>query len=487
MNAPLSLRALLSGLRAVPEALDRPIAALSLDSRTLTPGSLFLALAGTHQDARRFIADAVARGAVAVMSESAPNGWLGRVPVLASPGLRALVGPIADRFYGAPSAELTVIGVTGTNGKTTTSHLIAHALHARAPCALTGTLGSGFPGALVPAERTTPDAVSLHRFLAHARDQGAVSVALEVSSHALDQDRVGGVRFRGAVFTNLTRDHLDYHGDMTRYGEAKARLFVWPGLEFAVLNADDPFSEVLRSRLAPGTRCWRYGREGDVRIEGLSAQAAGLTVRFVGPEGGLTVTSPLLGAFNVHNLAAALTTLLALGWRGAEAAEALAHVAPIPGRMERFGGRSDQPLVVVDYAHTPDALEKVLLGARTHAPGRVLCVFGCGGERDRGKRALMGACASRHADYLILTHDNPRHEDPQRILEDILAGVDDDARARLEIVAERREAIARALAIAGPGDLVIVAGKGHEEYQQVGDDCLPYSDRRTVRALLGAP
>ncbi len=483
-HSPLMLKTLLAGLCEVSRDIDRPITALSLDSRTVMPGSLFMALPGSKQDGRRFIADAVARGAVAVLSASDAPGRLGQVPILSCPSLRELVGPIADRFYGSPSQGLSIIGVTGTNGKTTTTHLIAHALNTQSPCALIGTLGNGFPGALLPAERTTPDAIALHRWLDRFRREGARSVALEVSSHALDQGRVGGVQFAGAVFTNLTRDHLDYHGDMHRYGEAKALLFKVSNLPFVVLNADDPFSTVLKDRVQSGTRCWFYGSCGDVRIEDVRASPSGLTIDFATLEGRATLKSSLLGYFNVHNLAAALTTLLALEWRLDHALRVLGEVAPIPGRMERFSVHSTQPLVVVDYAHTPDALEKVLVGARAHAQGRVICVFGCGGDRDRGKRELMGTCASCFADYLILTHDNPRHEDPDQIIADILRGVPEEAQARLKVVGDRKAAIVLALQSAGPRDVVVVAGKGHEEYQQFGDRCVPYSDRQTVRRLL---
>ncbi len=483
---PMPLKTLLAGLCEVSRDADRPIAALSLDSRTVLPGSLFMALLGSKQDGRRFIADAVARGAVAVLSASDAPGYLGQVPVLSCPSLREMVGPIADRFYGSPSRSLSIIGVTGTNGKTTTTHLIAHALSTVSPCALIGTLGNGFPGALLPAERTTPDAIALHRWLNRFRAEGARSVALEVSSHALDQGRVGGVRFAGAVFTNLTRDHLDYHGDMHRYGEAKALLFKVPDLQFAVLNADDPFSAVLKERVQSGVRCWFYGSRGEVRIDDVKASPAGLEIEFATCAGRATLQSALLGYFNVHNLAAALTALLALEWRLEDALRVLGDVAPIPGRMERFSARATQPLVVVDYAHTPDALEKALAGARAHAEGRVICVFGCGGDRDRGKRELMGACASRFADFLIVTHDNPRHEDPDRIIADILRGVPEEARSHLEVVGDRKAAIALALQMASCGDVVVVAGKGHEDYQQFGDRCVPYSDRQTVRRLLEA-
>lgn len=486
MTAPMPLAQLLYGLVDIGGAPAPVITALSLDSRTVVPGSLFLALAGHNQDGRRFIADAVARGAVFVLSETAPDGTVGTTPVRSCPALRTLVGPIADRFFGQPSAALTVVGVTGTNGKTTTTHLLARALSTRAPCAVIGTLGNGFPDALTPEDRTTPDAVSVHRWLARLAAEGARTVAMEVSSHALDQGRVGGVRFAGALFTNLTRDHLDYHGDMARYQAAKARLFATPGLGFAVFNARDPASAVLRRALSPGVSVWHYGPGGEVQVTAMETVTSGLRLTLATPDGAVTLNSPLLGAFNAENLLGALTVLLAMGWTADAAARALAAAPPVPGRMERFTLGAGRPLVIVDYAHTPDALAQVLAAARGHSRGRVVCVFGCGGDRDQGKRPLMGECASRLADHVIITHDNPRHEDPDAIVADILRGVAAARRAIVEVVAERSAAIDRAVRMAGSADVVVVAGKGHEEYQQVGDRRVPYSDRQTVRRLAGA-
>lgn len=482
----MSLAPLLRGLIDLGGMSGPVITGLSLDSRTVVPGSLFLALAGHHQDGRRFIADAVARGAVFVLSETAADGVVGTTPVRSCPALRQLVGPIADRFFGQPSAALAVVGVTGTNGKTTSTHLLARALSTRAPCAVIGTLGNGFLDALYPADRTTPDAISIHRWLARLAADGARAVAMEVSSHALDQGRVGGVRFTGALFTNLTRDHLDYHGDMARYQAAKARLFATPGLGFAVLNARDPVSDTLRRALPPGTSVWHYGPGGEVQITALETSASGLRLVLATPDGAVTLHSPLLGAFNAENLVGALTVLLAMGWTADAAAHALAAAPPVSGRMERFALGAGRPLVIVDYAHTPDALAQVLIAARSHSTGRVVCVFGCGGDRDQGKRPLMGECATRLADHVIITHDNPRHENPDAIVADILSGVTVDRRGAVEVIAERPAAIHHAVQMAGAADVVVVAGKGHEEYQQFGDRRVPYSDRETVRRLAGA-
>ncbi|MDA8389826.1 MAG: UDP-N-acetylmuramoyl-L-alanyl-D-glutamate--2,6-diaminopimelate ligase [Gammaproteobacteria bacterium] len=482
----MNLSTLLDGWIDVPAPLDRPVAAISLDSRFVEPGALFIALAGRAHDGRAFAADAIARGAACVLSETGVPYMAGPVPVFVCSRLKSLVGPIAARFYGEPSHQLQVIGVTGTNGKTTVTHALARALGTRMPCGVMGTLGNGFPDALTPSPRTTPDAVTLHRWLARFRDEGVAVVASEVSSHALDQERVGGVRFAGAIFTNLTRDHLDYHPSMAEYGAAKAKLFATAGLRFAVLNADDPFCATLAALLDPSVEVWWYGvTRATVRIQAIETLPHGLRLRLATPKGDALLESALFGDFNAHNLAAVLCALLALGWHVSEAVAALATVGPVPGRMERFLLGPARPLVVVDYAHTPDALEQALKAARQHTAAAVWCVFGCGGDRDQGKRPLMGACASRLADHVIVTHDNPRHEDPARIVADILAGIGVAQRPHVTVIEDRQEAIRYAVDHAGARDVVLVAGKGHEDYQQFGDACVPYSDRRTVQHLAG--
>ncbi|HKQ31549.1 MAG TPA: UDP-N-acetylmuramoyl-L-alanyl-D-glutamate--2,6-diaminopimelate ligase [Burkholderiales bacterium] len=476
---------LLQGIARVAPADDREVTGLAIDSRQVKRGDLFLAFPGTATDGRRYIGAAVAAGAAAVVYDSTSDDQASNVsvPAIAVPDLRASLGAIASRFYDAPSQKLVVIGVTGTNGKTTCTQLLAQALD-RAPrrCAVIGTLGAGFPGALNESLHTTPDAVTVHRLMREFLAGCAAYVSMEVSSHALHQGRVNDVAFDVAVFTNLTRDHLDYHGDMQAYGAAKAMLFDWPGLKHAVINRDDEFGRTLQGRLGPRTTRLSYGLQGgDVSARRVTPTPEGLELSVATPKGDATLQTPLFGRFNAYNLLAVLAALLLLDIPLAEAVERLRHVRSVAGRAERFGGSKGRPLVIVDYAHTPDALEKILTSLREHARGKLVCVFGCGGDRDRGKRPLMGTIAERLADQAILTNDNPRTEKPEAIVADIRAGM---TSAPL-IVPDRAQAIALAIANAGADDIVLVAGKGHEEYQQIGAERLPYSDRGTVRAILG--
>jgi UDP-N-acetylmuramoyl-L-alanyl-D-glutamate--2,6-diaminopimelate ligase len=479
----IRLSTLLAGLTDMPLVDDPEIRGITLDSRAVQQGWLFIAVPGARTDGRAYIAGAYSRGAAATVYEV--NGFEPDARSANAIGVRALrqhIGTIADRFYGAPSRKLKVVGVTGTNGKTTTTHLLAQVLdRPDARCGLIGTLGSGFPGQLDPSQHTTPDAVSVHRLMAEFVSSGARTVCMEVSSHALDQARVAGVAFDIAVFTNLTRDHLDYHGDMDAYAKAKARLFDIPNLKVAVINRDDVFGRELIERLRGRTPVLSFGLQGgDVQAKTVETSSDGLTLRVVTPHGGVQLRSPLLGRFNAANLLAVLAVLLAAGVPLAEAANTLAHAQPVAGRMERFGGSGDRPLVVVDYAHTPDALEKALQALREHTHGKLVCVFGCGGDRDRGKRPQMGRIAEQLADIVILTNDNPRHEDPAAIINEIATGMQTTPTA----VPDRTLAIRAALSEARAGDIVLVAGKGHEDYQQVSDRRLAYSDRDTVRALL---
>ncbi|MDH4133784.1 MAG: UDP-N-acetylmuramoyl-L-alanyl-D-glutamate--2,6-diaminopimelate ligase [Gammaproteobacteria bacterium] len=476
------LSVLLAGLAEVAAENDPAIHGLALDSRQVGQNTLFLAVPGQHADGRQFMAGAVARGAVAVAYESDSYVPEDRaINAFGIANLRDYIGVIADRFYDSPSRKLRVIGVTGTNGKTTTTHLLAQVLDTpERRCGLIGTLGGGFPGGLDPSQHTTPDAVSVQRQLAGFVEAGASTVCMEVSSHALDQARVNGVVFDIAVFTNLTRDHLDYHGDMQSYAAAKAKFFEFPQLAAAVINRDDEFGRELATRLAKRIPLVSYGFEaGDVRALAVEPSIEGLEIRVVTPQGVTTLRSPLLGRFNAANLLAVLAVLLVAGMPLAEAAARLSRAQPVSGRMERFGGNA-LPLVVVDYAHTPDALEKALTALREHTRGKLFCVFGCGGDRDRGKRPLMGAIAERLADAVVVTDDNPRHEDAAAIRNEIRAGM----QRTPTVVADRVAAIRTALAEAAHGDIVLVAGKGHEDYQQIGGERLPYSDRDTVQALL---
>jgi UDP-N-acetylmuramoyl-L-alanyl-D-glutamate--2,6-diaminopimelate ligase len=479
------LRELLEGIARVPGVANREVHGLQIDSRRVKPGDLFLALPGMVVDGREFIGDAVASGAVAIVYETV-DGFVLRgapVPAFGVNDLRRQIGVIADRFYGSPSQRIVVVGVTGTNGKTTCTQLLAQALD-QPPrrCAVIGTLGYGFPGALNASIHTTPDAVTVHRVMADFIGQGAAHVAMEVSSHALEQGRVSGVSFDVAVFTNLTRDHLDYHGDMETYGQAKAGLFAVPGLKHAVINHDDAFGRRLLSGIGAPVMALSYGLEGgDVHAREVRPLPDGLLLQVTTPDGDMELRSSLVGRFNAYNLLAVLATLLILGVTPEDAAARLARAQAPSGRVERFGGVKGLPLVVVDYAHTPDALEKILLALREHTRGKLWCVFGCGGDRDRGKRPAMGEIAERLADRVVLTDDNPRHEPGDAIIADILGGM----RASPEVIRDRRTAIAAAIRGSGEGDIVLIAGKGHEDYQQVGDERLPYSDREVVRILTG--
>lgn len=475
------MSAVLEALRAQGAAFT----ALTTDSRRVQPGTLFLACPGTRLDGRDFIAQAVAQGAAAVLWEAADFSWnpAWRLPNLAVTGLRDQCGPIAAAFYGHPSRKLWMIGVTGTNGKTSCSHWLAQSLTLLGRrTALIGTLGNGFPGALTAATHTTPDPVALHALLHDYLQQGAQGVVMEVSSHALTQGRVNGVEFDLALLTNLTRDHLDYHGDMAAYGAAKQRLFEWEGLGCAILNADDAFGARLADTLAARHRpvlTYGFSENAMVRGSALTLDNDGLTMTVTTPQGSAALGAALLGRFNGYNLLAVLSVLLCCRVELAAATAVLAQLAPVAGRMERHGGGT-QPLVVIDYAHTPDALENVLATLRGQTHGRLYCVFGCGGDRDRGKRPLMGAVATRLADHVIVTSDNPRGEVPQDIMHAICAGLPREPQQ----IADRAQAIHAAVRQAAAGDIVLVAGKGHEDYQEIAGVRHPFSDAAVVRAAL---
>jgi UDP-N-acetylmuramoyl-L-alanyl-D-glutamate--2,6-diaminopimelate ligase len=469
---------------------------LCVDSRALQPGDVFLAYPGQRQDGRSHIAGAIAAGAAAVLWERTgfewSEGW--RVPHVAVDDLRALAGYLAHEVYGRPSERLWIMGVTGTNGKTSCSQWLAQACTTcGARTAVIGTLGIGFAGAREESLNTTPDPVALHRSFARLLAEGAQGVSMEVSSIGIDQGRVNGVVFGAALFTNLSRDHLDYHGDMERYAQAKQELFRSPGLRHAVLNMDDVQGVNIARMLAgggpsrTGYSCYegvaeRAGLENFVEARDISVSAHGVAFLAHSSWGEARIQSALLGRFSVANLLGVLATMLVSGVPFAQAAAALARLAPVPGRLERIGG-DGRPLVVVDYAHSPDALDKVALALRDVAAaggGRLWIVFGCGGDRDRGKRPFMGAVASRHADRIILTSDNPRSEDPEAIITDIAAGVT----VAHETMADRRAAIAAAVRSARANDVVLLAGKGHETYQEVGGARLPFSDVLEAQAVL---
>jgi UDP-N-acetylmuramoyl-L-alanyl-D-glutamate--2,6-diaminopimelate ligase len=448
------------------------------DSRRASRGAVFFAYPGEKADGRAFIGDAVHRGAAAVVWDPAGFDWRGqwRVPNAPVPELKQRAGELAAEFHGRPSEHLWMCGVTGTNGKTSCSQWIAAALsRAGARSGVIGTLGNGYPGALDAAGNTTPDALELQERLARFRDEGARAVAMEVSSHGLVQGRVNGARFACALFTNLSQDHLDYHGTMQAYAEAKARLFAMPGLQTAVLNLDDPMGLSLAQRL-----------RGRVRTIGYTLRAASGADEVLALDEALELTSPWgraplvtrqVGRFNLSNVLGVIGCVLAYGLPFPEAVAVAADLPPVPGRMEKV---ADHPLVVVDYAHTPDALEKVLDTLRAVARergGKLVVVFGAGGDRDATKRPLMGAAASRLADRVVMTSDNPRSENPERIIDGIAAGVSGPALRD----ADRRRAIETAVREAAAEDVVLIAGKGHESYQEIAGRRLAFSDQAVAR------
>jgi len=465
-------------------------ARITSDSRSVEPGVAFAAYPGSRHDGRAFIDDAVLRGAGAVFWEANKFVWESRwnVPQVPIEGLREKLGAIADAVYGHPSRALSVVGVTGTNGKTTCSHWIAQSAEACGRrSAVVGTLGVGKVGALAASPQTTPDVCVVHETLAQFRDAGVVVVAMEVSSHGLDQGRVNNVTFDIALFTNLSRDHLDYHGTMVAYGHAKARLFAWPGLRCAVINADDPFGQGLidaaRSRRQ---RVLSYGlSNADVAATGIAMGGGGITLSVATPWGRGAVETRVVGEFNAHNLLGVLAVLLESGIAFDAALASLSALTPPTGRMQRLGGEG-LPLVVVDYAHTPDALEKVLSALRPAVPpqGELIGIFGCGGDRDKGKRPQMGNIAATLADRIVVTTDNARSEDPAEIASAIVHGIRQTNMRCYRVELDRAAAIASAIEAARASDVVLIAGKGHEAYQETNGVRTPFADAdHAARAL----
>lgn len=492
----MRLGELLSDVTGMPA--DLMVTGLVQDSRAVAPGNAFVAIAGFGAHGLNFVEQANAAGASAVLFEppmpaefqaSIEAFVTAGMPMIAVPGLRARLGAMADAFHGTPSQTMTTVGVTGTNGKTSTVQLLAQAWTLRGRRAGTiGTLGAGLYGEAVPTGFTTPLVLPLHALLADLRDAGADAVAMEVSSHALDQGRVDGVHFKVGVFTNLTRDHLDYHSTMDAYGEAKAKLFAWPGLEAAVLNLDDAFGRALHADGQVQARVVGVSSRGHadatVRADDIVLDLAGVsfTLRIGGDAH--AVRSPLLGRFNVDNLLAVAGAMYALDETSASIAAVLTALQPVNGRMNRLGGDGLAPLVVIDYAHTPDALEQALASLRAHASGRLICVFGCGGDRDRGKRPQMAAVAQMHADIVIVADDNPRSEDGDVIIADILDGFTD--RGAIVVRRDRAAAIAYAIASAAVDDIVLIAGKGHEPYQEIAGVQYPFDDTQVARTAMEA-
>lgn len=485
----LTLSELLADEFSLPPDMDSAIRSLQLDSRRVAAGDLFIALEGATVDGRSFVPDAIAAGAIGVLVEAVDEWEKPRVengvPVIPIPDLPAKVGGFAARFYNHPSASLDVMAVTGTNGKTSCTQFIAGALNALGVrCGVMGTIGYGLPGTFTEATHTTPDPVRVQELLADLLGQNAEAVALEASSHGLEQGRLNGVAVRTAIFTNLSRDHLDYHANMDSYGEAKRRLFLFPGLESAVINIDDEFGRKLAADLSGNVRVITYSRsrpEADILARSVVASGSGFALEVQCPDGSIGFQTGLLGSFNVSNLLAAFGALWLRGYPPVEIAEALATLTTVSGRMERIGAEL-RPAVIVDYAHTPDALENVLSAVRDHCSGELWCVFGCGGNRDPGKRPQMGEIAARLADHVIVTDDNPRRENPEQIVAEILSGIPADT--PVEVEHNRSEAIRAAIGRAAEDDMVVIAGKGHETYQDIDGRKWPFSDLTQARQAL---
>ena len=468
--------------------LDLRISGLEMDSRRVVPGSLFRACKGHDSHGRHYAEQAIARGAVGVAWEPDDCQAEPDLPVPNWPveRLRNRAGEVAARYFDYPSRHLTCIGITGTDGKTSTAYLLAHALgHCGQQAAYMGTLGFGLMDAMALPTHTTPDPIAIQRWLRSLVDQRVPAMVMEVSSHALDQGRTTGVDFDAAILTNIGRDHLDYHGDLARYAAAKRRLFDLPQLGLRAFNRDDPHGAQWARDFAGAAV---YGIGGDVPESGLYALAdqvelttSGLEFLLRTPQGDLPVRSGLFGRFNIYNLLATALVLLQLEHALPAIGQALARLGTVPGRMEGFA-LPDGRLAVVDYAHTPQALAHALESLRAHCAGKLVCVFGCGGDRDRGKRALMGEAAARLADAVIITDDNPRRETPESIVSHILDGITD--RSHVQVEHDRDRAIRQAVAQALPGDVVLIAGKGHETEQIVGNERRPFSDRGLAAQLM---
>lgn len=474
---------------------DVTVDGICLDHRQLKTGDLFIAMQGRHHDARRFIGDAIAAGAAAVFksadSEAEQIQWIGRVPVIPCLNLECDVSSIAAEFFARPSSRMNLLAVTGTNGKSTCTHLLAQLYSLLGEkAAVAGTLGYGIVndrdgkvGDLIETGMTTADAVASQAMLAELEAAGAKAVAMEVSSHSLDQHRVAAVDFDVAVFTNLSRDHLDYHGDMDSYGAAKRTLFLQPGLKHRIINQDDAFGRrLLKEFKARGALAYSLrDTNADLYLSNIQLNVDGFRAELHSPWGTGLVSSSLLGEFNLSNMLAVIAVACAQGRDLSTVLKVIPELKPVAGRMESLPDAQDV-MVVVDYAHTPDGLEQALRALRAHCEGELHCVFGCGGDRDQGKRPLMAAIAEKHADKIYVTSDNPRSESQREIAADIRQGFAQPE--SVKFIDDRNSAIEQAIAAAAAGDCVLIAGKGHETYQQVGDRRLPFSDVKQARLAL---
>jgi len=483
----IGLADLLAGITVVDPIWDRQIGGITADSRAVKPGFLFIAFPGSQLDGRDFIHVAITQGASAIIAEgpSQDPRVIENIPVFYAKNLQQQVSKIAARFYGHPSRAMTLIGVTGTNGKTSITQLIGQCLQqAKKACGIMGTLGTGIYGQLQKGTHTTPDPIAVQAILADFSQHGVTTAAMEVSSHALDQARVRQVQFKIGVFTNLTRDHLDYHETMEAYAGAKQKLFQQFGLEHAVLNADDAFSADIQRQLPPGVKAWRYGiqtKDADIWADSVHYTSAGITAMITTPWGKGELSLPLLGEFNLSNALAVITCLGLMKFSWVTIVDMMSKVTGVPGRMQPYH-LPGSPTFIIDYAHTPDALEQVLHALRKHNPERLICVYGCGGDRDPGKRPLMGRIAESLATHTIITNDNPRTESPEKIAEVILQGYQHPKSA--EVILDRKQAIYAALKQATERDIILIAGKGHEDYQIIGHETTHFSDLECVIQVL---
>lgn len=462
---------------------------LTIDSRKIEPHDVFFAFKGDATDGRLYIPSAIDKGVAAIIWDDEGFSWNKdwRAPEMCVPDLKAQLGMIAAHIYGNPSHDMNVIGITGSNGKTSIAYWLTQAFEALGQkSALLGTLGNGFLSHLTPAALTTPDAATLQSLLADYRQQGATHLAMEVSSHAIAQGRAHGVEFDIAIFTNLSHEHLDYHGSMHVYGQTKARLFDWEGLRAGVINIDDPFgAQLYQSVRIP--KVLSYGlNQADIYAKRLDISLSGMQMEVLTPWGGALLKSQMVGRFNAYNLLAALAALLLSDVPLETAVTLLGNIAPATGRMQKLGGNNQLPLVIIDYAHTPDALEKTLgtLRETMSQAGQLYCVFGCGGSRDRTKRPLMAQAVAKFADHLMVTSDNPRTEDPESILDDIVAGLPIATHFTREV--DRKSAIHAAIHQASPQDVVLIAGKGHETYQERNGVRYAFSDIVEAENALSA-
>ena len=484
-----SLNKLLAAVNLGPISADVQISNISIDSRTISSGDLFIAYAGSSQDGRNYILQAQQQGAVAILYESDDYDLPDEVtiPAIAVDGLQHKAGIIADCFFGSPSQSMQVLGITGTNGKTTCCYLLAQALNSLGlRVAMIGTIGVGEINSendindLQTASHTTPDAISVHRLLSELQKQGVTHICMEVSSHALDQGRVVGVKFFACLFTNLSHDHLDYHGDLQQYADAKKRLFTEFESELVITNADDDLGGQLID-IANSEFIASYGDSGDVTAEEVQLDASGIKLVIVGSGLDFDLQTPLLGMVNVPNVLLVVAALLSLSVDIEQIQNAFKSIKAAPGRMEAFSG-ANRPAAVVDYAHTPDALERALLSVKKHCSGKLWCVFGCGGDRDKEKRPLMGTIAQQLADQIVITDDNPRSESPEQIVGDILSDIEMDN--HIHVIHDRAIAIEWALDKAQTQDWVLIAGKGHEQTQHYADKTIEFSDRHWVRSCM---